>query len=231
MKYFIGSIIGIWCTGLVFGQDVDIRPYINQGNQLYDSAQYRSAATLYKHALILDSTSFDAWFNFASALYGAEKFILASDAFSRALKLQSDSVLQAEVHYGIGNCFVQMEQYQKAMQAYKRALLLNPLDDDARYNYAYAKIKFDEQQKSQNQENNTDSENKDDKPKPNEYVLQVKQKADELVAQYKFVEAAELLRNAGNVDESIFDHFGEYIQYVSEIALISMKHDVRKKEN
>ena len=197
---------------------------------MYDSARYRSAATLYKHALILDSTSFDAWFNFASALYGAEKFILACDAFSRAVKLQSDSVLQAEAHYGIGNCFVQLQQYEKAMLSYKRAMLLNPLDEDARYNYAYAKIKFDEQQKSQNQENNTDSKNNTDKPKPNEYIFQIKQKADELETQYKFVEAAELLQNARNEDESIFDHFGEYIQYVSEIALISMKHDERKKE-
>ncbi len=229
MKYFIGSIIGICFTGLMFGQNVDIRPYINNGNQLYDSARFRSAATLYKHALILDSTSFDAWFNFASALYNAEKYILASEAFFRAAKLQSDSVLQAETYYGAGNSFVQLQQYQNAMLAYKKALLLNPLDNDARYNYAYAKIKFDEQQKSKNPNETDDSKDKDEKDVPNEYILQIKQQADELVMQYKFVEAAELLKNAGSKDESLYEHFGEYVQYVAEIATIFMNHDNKKQ--
>jgi tetratricopeptide (TPR) repeat protein len=224
MKRYIGICIGIFFSVVLAGQNVDIRPYIEKGNQLYDSVNYRSAATQYKHALLLDSTSFDAWFNFASALYNLDKFILASDAFEHAQRVQEDSVLKAEALYGMGNCFVQLADYAKAVDVYKESLLYNPLDSAAVYNYAYAKVLLDAERERQEKEDESQNSDSQDENTPSEYAQEMKKRADELVQQYKFTEAAELMREAREKDETVDQFFGDFIKKLYEVALIVESH-------
>ncbi|MDA3883931.1 MAG: tetratricopeptide repeat protein [Bacteroidales bacterium] len=230
MKKYIGICIGVFFSVSLAGQNVDIRPYIEKGNQLYDSVDYRSAATQYKHALLLDSTSFDTWFNFASALYNLDKFILASDAFEHAQRLQEDSVLKAEALYGKGNCYVQLADYAKAVDVYKKSLLYNPLDSAAVYNYAYAKVLLDAEREREKQENESqDDDSDDDEKKPSEYAVDIKKRADELVQQYKFTEADELMREAMKKDETVEQFFGGFVKKISEVALIVEKHKIQEE--
>ncbi|MFO7869580.1 MAG: tetratricopeptide repeat protein [Bacteroidales bacterium] len=222
MKKYIGICIGVVLSVSAIGQNVDIRSYIEKGNLLYDSLDYRSAATQYKHALLLDSTSYDAWFNFASALYNMDKYILASDAFDHAVRMEDDSLSKADALFGKGNSFVKLEDYKQAIAAYKKSLLLNPRDSAAVYNYAYAKIMYDEQQ--QQQQDNTDDNGNNEENKPSEYALQIKKQADELVAQYKYSEAFELMLEAVKKDETVEQHFDKFIMKLQEISSLVEKH-------
>ncbi|MFW5850896.1 MAG: tetratricopeptide repeat protein [Bacteroidota bacterium] len=220
MKKYIGVCIGIFFSVVLAGQNTDIRPYIQKGNQLYDSVEYRSAATQYKHALLLDSTSFDAWFNFASSLYMLEKYILASDAFARAEHFTEDSVLKAESFFGMGNAYVQLADYAKAVNVYKKSLLYNPLDSAAVYNYAYAKLMLDAEREAMENEKDKDDSDSEDEKKPTDYALSMKKRADELVMQYKFTEASELMHEAMNEDESVEQFFGGFVKKLSEVVEI-----------
>lgn len=223
MSKFIGICIGVCLSVSLYGQNIDIRPYIEKGNQLFDSAQYRSAATLYKHALILDSSSFDAWFNFATALYATERYVLANGAFKRAAAIQSDQILKAEALYGSGNSYVRLRQYNKALEQYKQSLLLNPHDEDARYNYAYTKILRDQQEKERESTDNNQEEQ--EKVPPSKFALEVKKQADELVEQFKFLEATMLMLEASEKDDTIEPNFGDFIQSLSQIAQIIVEHN------
>ena len=110
MNRIVLYIIGVlW--GLHVHAQTDIRKYIDKGNALYEKQDFRSAAVTYKHACILDSTSFDAWFNFGNALYKLQKYILAGDAYSKALQNTPDAQLQAQTLYALGNAYMKQEDF------------------------------------------------------------------------------------------------------------------------
>ncbi len=200
---------------------VDVRAYIEKGNALYDSLDYRSAATQYKHACILNPNSHEAWFNFATALYKLDKFILSSEAFSKSFELTNDTLLQSKIQYGLGNCMAQLEEYEKALNLYQKALMLNPADDDARYNYVYVKNILDSQNENQqNPEEKDDKKEEKEKNEPSELAQQVIKQVQDLVNKNQFVEANALLQESLQKDKTIQEHFGELISKVQSIAEI-----------
>lgn len=207
---YIICIIG-WVQTLA---QTDVRSYIERGNALYAKQDFRSAAVTYKQACILDSSNFDAWYNFGNALYKLDKFILASDAYNKALQLTPDAKLQAQALYNIGNSYLKQDELQPAIDSYKKSLLLNPAQPDCRYNLAYA-LKLQEQK----QKNENDSKNKQDKQKKPEisaFAQQCKAQADALVAQNKFSEAYEVMNQGLKKDKSI----GEYQDYIQRLQKI-----------
>lgn len=191
----------------------DIRSYIEKGNAFYEQGEFRNAAVTFKHAAQLNPNSFDAWYNFASALYKSEKYILASDAFERALLLTTDSVLQQKTLYNLGNAFLKNEDFDDAIKAYKKALRLNPNDNDARYNISYAmRMKF--QPQATQQSPNTQGQ---EKKNTSDFARKTKEKADALIREYRFHEALELMETALETDETM----NEYMEYMSKLAEIS----------
>ena len=71
----------------------------------------------------------------------------------------------ASIYYVEGNVHSKLGETEKAIEAYKNSLRLNPNDDETRYNLVlckHLKKKQDDKQK-QNQQNKDDQKNKDDK--------------------------------------------------------------------
>lgn len=179
----------------------DARPLIEKGNKFYKSGDFKNAAVQYKHACQLDSVSFDAWYNFGNALYELKKFILSTEAYNKALSLTSDKNKKASILHNVGNVAFEQENFENAINFYKQALLLNPKDNDTRYNLALAQKKIKEQQDSQK----SDNQKKDDKdkPKPSKFAEECMQKALELVAQYKFEEALKVMQDGLAKDKTV----------------------------
>ncbi|MCL2327592.1 MAG: tetratricopeptide repeat protein [Bacteroidetes bacterium] len=191
----------------------DIRPYIEKGTAFYNAGEYRNAAVTFKHAALLNSSSFDAWFNFGNALYKTEKYILAADAFGRALLLTNDSVLQFKTLHNLGNAFVKNEDFDEAIETYKKALRLNPNDNDTRYNISYAlRMKFQPQLTRQN--TNSQGQNKNN---VSDFAKETKAKADALIREYRFAEALALMEAALAKDETM----NNYMEYMTKLAEIS----------
>jgi tetratricopeptide (TPR) repeat protein len=145
----VSAVVSFSCASLV--AQTDVRSYIEKGNVFYAQGEFRNAAVTFKHAAQLNPNSFDAWYNFASALYKSEKYILASDAYQRALLLTTDSILRYKTLHNLGNSYVKNEDFDEAIETYKKALRLNPDDNDTRYNISYAmRLKFQPQVTQQN---------------------------------------------------------------------------------
>jgi tetratricopeptide (TPR) repeat protein len=191
--------------------------YIDKGNALYAKQDFRSAAVTYKHACMLDSVNFDAWYNFGNALYKLEKYILAGDAYNKALQLTSDSKLQAQTLYNVGNAYLKQDDFENAIEAYTKSLLLNPAQPDCRYNLSYA-LKLQElQQKDKN--NSKNNQNKQKNPQISEFAQQCKAQADTLVAQYKFSEAYDVMKQGLAKDKTVAE-YSDFIQRLQKISEI-----------
>ncbi len=86
-----------------------------------------------------------------------------SGAYDKAIENLKNNT-SANSLYNQGNAFARSDQLKEALEAYNKALKLNPADEDAKYNKELVEKELEKQkqdQQQQNKENNKDS--KDDK--------------------------------------------------------------------
>ena len=102
-------------------------------------------------------------------------------------KTKSKETLHKSFH-NLGNIYMQNEDYQNAVNAFKNALLNNPSDDETRYNYALAKELLKNEQKG-NKKDDKDKKNDKDKKdkKDNKKDKDNKEKIDEKKDQKKII--------------------------------------------
>ena len=103
------------------------------------------------------------------------------------------------------------KDYQAALSKFQSALIQNPLNEEARYNYELLArwLKRDEERK-----------NKDEStPEPSEFAKRKKAEADRLVEQFRFKEALTLLEAALAQDETVaaYQEFMTSLKDVVEI--------------
>jgi len=103
------------------------------------------------------------------------------------------------------------QDYEAALSKFQSALIQNPLNEEARYNYELLArwLKRDEERK--NKDENT--------PEPSEFAKRKKAEADRLVEQFKFKEALTLLEAALAQDETVaaYQEFMTSLKDVVEI--------------
>ena len=133
---------------------------IRDGNRQFDKSRYRKAELEYRRALVKDSTSVDASYNLANTLYRMEDYEQAMKVMQGVSKGADASEYKGDFNYNMGNVCVARKDWGQAVEAYKKALLENPGDVDAKENYLYAKAMYDEQQKQQ-QQNQDQNQNQD----------------------------------------------------------------------
>ena len=215
-KRYLLSIVFCFCCHYIFSQ-TDVRPIIEKGNAFYNKNDFKNAAVQYKHACQLDSLSFDAWYNFGNALFQMKKYILSTEAYDKALKLTSDKTLKANILHNVGNIACEQGQYEKAVNFYKQSLLLNPKDDDTRYNLAFAQKQLEIQKKLDDLENQKKKE--PEKQKPSQFAEECLKKAQELVQQYKFSDALQVMKDGEAKDKTVA-LFNEFTQKLENIVNI-----------
>lgn len=157
------------------------RGLVRKGNRLFAKERYEHSSNAYREALQHDSTSFEARYDLANALIRmamADTTAYANPEGSAAKMSsgnlqQAEALLQAaaadslqtaenraEAYYNLGNAQFIQQKLQDALQSYRRSLVLNPDDMEAKYNYALTKKLLEQnQQNDQNQQNNDQNQN------------------------------------------------------------------------
>lgn len=132
-------------------QKMPERRDVRRGNRLYNRGDYTTAIERYTRALVNAPECYEATYDLGNALYKAEMFDKAEQTMARAAAdtLRTDAD-RAEALYNLGNAQFQQQKYKEALESYRRSLLLNPDDMEAKYNFAYTK-KLLEQQQDDNQ--------------------------------------------------------------------------------
>lgn len=161
MQRYVILLAALLAAVSSLGQQMPERREVRKGNRLYNKGEYQQSIERYGRALMLDPASFEATYNLGNALSKAEMYDKAEQMQNRAAAdtLRSDTE-RAEAYYNLGNTQFRQKKYREALESYKRSLLLNPDDREAKYNYAYTKHLLDDEQKNggggggdQNQQN------------------------------------------------------------------------------
>jgi tetratricopeptide (TPR) repeat protein len=168
--------------------------YVYEGNKFYHSGKSVESVDLYRKAIKENPMNSKAHFNLGDALYrSALEFKKSKENFIQAGKKVSPDSLAALVFeeaaqnfanvansvsdkdtlhcawHNVGNCYLQKKDFEQAVEAYKKALKLNPKDEETRYNLAYALKNIQKKNNSggggQNKENKDKQNEKKNQPK------------------------------------------------------------------
>ena len=139
------------------------RSNIRKGNRLYEKEKYTEAEIKYRKALSINANSPEAAYNLGNALFKQKKAEESLQQYTLSLNKQNDPLKKSQIFHNIGNLMMAAQTYDKAVEAYKMSLRLNPSDNETRYNLALAQAllkknppkkddKKQDQQKDQNQD-------------------------------------------------------------------------------
>lgn len=159
-------IMFISVVSVLMGFAQDDRQLIREGNKLYRSGQYAQAETKYRKALEKNGQNACASYNLGCALMKQGKTEEADKQFSLvASSSQADKEFRSKNYYNKGVMYHSKKDYEKAIDAYKNALRLNPSDEHARKNLAFCKRQLQKQQQQQQQQNQDQKNNQNQQDK------------------------------------------------------------------
>jgi tetratricopeptide (TPR) repeat protein len=141
---------------------------IRRGNKDFENQKFQDAELDYRKALEKNENSFRGNFNLGNSVYRQENYEEAANAFQRAIVNQTDKNERSKAFYNFGNSMLMNQQIPESIEAYKNALRLNPDDEDARHNLAYAQQLLQQQQEQQQQQQEDGDKEDDDKDQKND---------------------------------------------------------------
>ena len=103
-------------------------------------------------------------YNLGSSFYKQEKFQEALQDYTHAALENSDTLLKKNSLYNSGNALFKMGKLQKAEEAYKKVLTLDPSDMDAKFNLEFVReqLKKNEEEKQESDKKDSSDSEKDD---------------------------------------------------------------------
>lgn len=154
---------------------------VNQGNHFYQAGEYDRAVEKYGSALQKQPESDIINFNIGSALYKSAQYEEAAQHFQKVL-LSEDQGLKQKAHYNSGNALYRQGEtvssqnlqdavpfLKQSIDQYEQALVIDPQDQDAQFNYNLAKQfleriekQIQEQQQQQQKQQKKDQQQSQD---------------------------------------------------------------------
>lgn len=173
----------------VFGQGE--KAIIKVGNDAYKKADYPAAANAYSKVAEKNPTNATAQYNLGNALYKSEKIEDAIVAYDKAIIQLIKPVEKSNAYFNKGVVLQNNKKLPECIEAYKNALKLDPVNEDARQNLQKAlkqQKKQQEQEKKEKEKNKKDNDsekqkNKDkQQPKPQQSRITKKEAEEKLKA-------------------------------------------------
>ena len=135
------------------------RSIARDGNKNYEKGLFSDSEINYKKSLSKNKDFEEVQFNLADALFRQDRYDESINILNDLISDTKNINLKSESYYNLGNNFLQKQELENAVDAYKHCLRLNPSDEEARYNLAKA-ISFMQQheQNEDKQEQNEDEQ-------------------------------------------------------------------------
>lgn len=180
----VTTILLVLCSAeIASAQKMPERHLVRKGNRQYERGEIEKSIENYNRALEIDPTSFEAAYDLGSALFRTERYDKAEQTLTKvaadSLRTNTD---RADASFNLGNNYFAQKKYQEALDCYRKAMRLNPDDEDAKYNYAYTKLLMQAQQNQQNQDQqnqNQDQQNQNQQDQQNSDKNQDKEQGEE----------------------------------------------------
>ena len=166
------------------------RKFIREGNGYYndglkdttklDTISFGKAEVAYRRALQLKPDDFKWQFNLANSIYKQNKPDQAASEFEKLADKTKDPVEKTFVYHNLGNSLLAQKKFDPSIEAYEKALRINPNDPETKYNLAYAmKMKKKDQDQKKKDQDKKDKDKDKDKDKKDQNKDKDKYKKDQ----------------------------------------------------
>jgi Ca-activated chloride channel family protein len=144
--------------GVLFGQD--------KGKKAYEEGQYDEARVYYEHVLKNRKKDNGAQYGLGVTAYQQKDMETAARALNNAMN-SDDKSLASKAMYNLGNMFRDQQKMEESLALYRKAIELDPTDEDAKVNYELLKqvLQQQEQQQQQDKQNQEQDQEKQDHQK------------------------------------------------------------------
>jgi len=139
--------------GVLFGQD--------KGKKAYEEGHYDEARVYYEHVLKNRKKDDGAQFGLGVTAYQQKDMETAARALNNAMN-SDDKSLASKAMYNLGNMFRDQQKMEESLALYRKAIELDPTDEDAKVNYELLKqvLQQQEQQQQQDKQNQEQDQEK-----------------------------------------------------------------------
>ena len=142
----------------------------DEGLTNYKNQKYAEAKAYYEELITVTEENPAAVLGLGASQYQLGDIPNAVKSFEEALK-SDDANIRERAFYNLGNSIYSQQKPKESVAFYRKALELNPNDDDAKFNYELAKYLSDQQQQNQDQQQQDQSQqsnNQNDQNNPND---------------------------------------------------------------
>lgn len=144
-------MIALACSATCFAQKQE-RVHLRKGNKLYADSSYVDAEVQYRKALEINPKSTVTRYNLGNTLAQQSKAEDALEEYDNAARSAKTKEEKAKIYHNAGVVLQKGQQYEKCIEAYKKALKANPADNETRYNLALAQKLLKDQRQNQQQQ-------------------------------------------------------------------------------
>jgi Ca-activated chloride channel homolog len=151
------------------------RKFIREGNGYFkeglkdtaklDTITFGKAEVAYRRALEIKPEDFQWQFNLADAIYKQKKADQAATEFEKLADKAVKPIDKFSSLHNLGNSLLQQKKFDPSIEAYKKALRINPADPETKYNLAYAMKMKKEDEKQKKKDKDKDKDKNKDKDK------------------------------------------------------------------
>ena len=148
----------LFYLGVLFGQD--------KGKKAYEEGHYDEARVYYEHVLKNRKKDDGAQFGLGVTAYQQKDMETAARALNNAMN-SNDKSLASKAMYNLGNMFRDQQKMEESLALYRKAIELDPTDEDAKVNYELLKqvLQQQEQQQQEDKQNQEQDQEKQDQQK------------------------------------------------------------------
>lgn len=119
-------------------KEIKKKKKILEGNEKYNLGKFQDAEKKYISSLKENENDYTGNYNLGNTLYRQKKINFAQKQFNKSIKQSKNKLQKSKSYYNLGNTFLEQKKYNQAAKNFKNALILNPQDEQARYNFSYA---------------------------------------------------------------------------------------------
>lgn len=187
---------------------------IDAASDSYAEAKYEESVK--NHLFVVEEFQYNSAeldFNLGLSYHHSEKPDEAAGYYDKTSV--TPNKLLASFGYNQGGVILgTKEEYEAALNKFQSALIKDPLNEVARYNYEMLARWLQRDQERKEKEQN--------KPEPSEFAKRKKAEADRLVEQFRFMDALNLMNKALQQDETVAA-YQEFITSLTEVVEIDEK--------
>jgi Ca-activated chloride channel family protein len=129
-----------------------------EGNDAFTKQAFQEALVAYERAQIEEPELAEPYYNAANALYRQGAYDAALEQMQKALSFAGQESLAQAGYYNQGNTAYNRQDLETAVASYTQSLLIDPDDQDAKYNLELA---LQQLQQQQNEEQQQDQQQED----------------------------------------------------------------------